>query len=52
MRELLKEYPGSDAFQPLQHLAHVHMGPVRHQHVTLVACYFPDRIAISCSMAT
>jgi hypothetical protein len=43
MWELLKEYPRTDALQPLYDHAHVHVRPVRYQHVNVVACDFPGQ---------
>jgi hypothetical protein len=39
MSKLLKEDSRTDAFQPLHNHAHVHVGPVRHQDVNVVACH-------------
>ena len=39
--ELLKEYPGADALEPLGDGAHVLVGPVAHEEVDVVACDLP-----------
>ena len=41
MRKLLKQHPRADSFQPLHQHAHIHMRPVGHQHVNVVARHFP-----------
>ena len=37
MPKLLKQDPRTDPFQPLHYPADVHMGPITHQHVNVIA---------------
>ena len=40
MRKLLKQDPRTDPFQPLHHPADIHVRPIIHQHVNVIAGYF------------
>src|SRR5262249_1018997 len=45
VRELLKQYPRTDPFQPLHHPADIHVGSISNQHVNVVAGHFSRKYA-------
>jgi hypothetical protein len=43
VRKLLKQDPRTDAFQPRYNPTDIHMGPISHQHVNVIAGHLPPK---------